>query len=141
MQAQQLEYMTQPCPPQSTYVLGVRVDRLSQQQALDRIELIIAGRRAAGNVILPCRASASSRLRQAISLSRPAVSRHPSRAQSSFASRQRDSPLSSLTRDAIHARLSADSICSCGARASTTPTLHHQLRRVQSQLRGMFSAL
>ena len=53
MPVQQLEYMTQPCPPQSTYVLGVRVDRLSQQQALDRIEQIITRRRAGGNVA-PC---------------------------------------------------------------------------------------
>src|SRR5215469_2357392 len=53
MPVQQLEYMTQPCPPRSTYVLGVRVDRLSQQQALDRIEQFITRRRAAGNVT-PC---------------------------------------------------------------------------------------
>lgn len=40
-------------PSASVYVLGVRVDRLSQQQALDRIEQIIARRRASGNS-LPC---------------------------------------------------------------------------------------
>src|SRR2546425_12612350 len=35
--------------PESVYVLGVRADRLSQQQALDRIEQSIAQRRASGN--------------------------------------------------------------------------------------------
>jgi N-acetylglucosaminyldiphosphoundecaprenol N-acetyl-beta-D-mannosaminyltransferase len=39
--------------PPSTYVLGVRVDRLSQQQALDSIERIVARRRDSGNQ-LPC---------------------------------------------------------------------------------------
>src|SRR5260370_2546308 len=53
MLVQQLESMTQPCPLESIYVLGVRVDRLSQQQALDRIEQIITQRRAGGNVA-PC---------------------------------------------------------------------------------------
>src|SRR5258708_13297508 len=53
MPVQQLESMTQPCPPESIYVLGVRVDRLSQQQALDRIEQNITQRRAGGNVA-PC---------------------------------------------------------------------------------------
>ena len=42
-------------PPQSpsapAYVLGVRVDRLSQQQALDRIEQMIALRRASKNAL------------------------------------------------------------------------------------------
>ena len=37
----------------SVYVLGVRVDQLTQQQALDRIEQMIARHRAGGNV-LPC---------------------------------------------------------------------------------------
>src|SRR5436309_5448241 len=37
----------------SVYVLGVRVDQLTQQQVLDRIEQIVARRRAGGN-ILPC---------------------------------------------------------------------------------------
>jgi len=40
-------------PSAPVYVLGVRVDRLSQQQALDRIEQIIARRRASDNS-LPC---------------------------------------------------------------------------------------
>src|SRR5258708_16204896 len=53
MPVQQLESMTQQCPPESIYVLGVRVDRLSQQQALDRIEQIITQRRHGGNVA-PC---------------------------------------------------------------------------------------
>jgi N-acetylglucosaminyldiphosphoundecaprenol N-acetyl-beta-D-mannosaminyltransferase len=54
MLVQQLESMLeQQCPPGSTYVLGVRVDQLSRQQALDRIEQIIAQRRASGNT-LPC---------------------------------------------------------------------------------------
>jgi len=42
--------MTQQCSPESIYVLGVRVDRISQKQALDRIEQIITRRRAGGNV-------------------------------------------------------------------------------------------
>src|SRR5260221_2033633 len=54
MPVQQLESMTQPCPPESIYELGVRMDRLSQQQALDRIEQIITQRRAGGNVA-PCK--------------------------------------------------------------------------------------
>ena len=33
-------------PPQSVYVLGVRVDRISQQQALDAMEQMIANHRA-----------------------------------------------------------------------------------------------
>src|SRR5947199_10662544 len=41
-------------PPQSSsasvYVLGVRVDRISQQEALDRVEQMIA-RRASGNTL------------------------------------------------------------------------------------------
>jgi N-acetylglucosaminyldiphosphoundecaprenol N-acetyl-beta-D-mannosaminyltransferase len=40
-------------PADSVFVLGVRVDRVSQQQALDRIEEIIARRQASGNT-LPC---------------------------------------------------------------------------------------
>jgi N-acetylglucosaminyldiphosphoundecaprenol N-acetyl-beta-D-mannosaminyltransferase len=39
--------------PSSVYVLGVRVDRISQQEALDRIEQMIARRRASENT-LPC---------------------------------------------------------------------------------------
>lgn len=46
--------MSEQSLPASTYVLGVRVDRLSQQEALDCIERIVALRRASGNV-LPCR--------------------------------------------------------------------------------------
>jgi len=53
MPVQQLENMSEQCPPESSFVLGVRVDRLSRQQALDRIEQIIAQRRASGNA-LPC---------------------------------------------------------------------------------------
>ncbi len=41
--------MPQQSPPASTYVLGVRVDRLSQRQALDHIEQMIAWRRASEN--------------------------------------------------------------------------------------------
>src|SRR5260370_18861297 len=47
----QLESAAQPRPPARVYVLGVRVDRLSQQQALDRIEQLIALRRAGGNAL------------------------------------------------------------------------------------------
>src|SRR5258708_22877038 len=46
--------MSEQSLPASTYVLGVRVDRLSQQEALDCIERMVALRRAGGNV-LPCR--------------------------------------------------------------------------------------
>jgi N-acetylglucosaminyldiphosphoundecaprenol N-acetyl-beta-D-mannosaminyltransferase len=53
MPVQQLESMIEQCPPESVYVLDVRVDRLSQKQALDRIEQIITRRRAAGDVA-PC---------------------------------------------------------------------------------------
>lgn len=49
----QLETMPQESSPESVYVLGVRVDRLSQEQALDKIEHLIASRRASGNT-LPC---------------------------------------------------------------------------------------
>ncbi len=47
----QLESMSLQTPPAPAYVLGVRVDRLSQQQALDRIEQLIALYRAAGNAL------------------------------------------------------------------------------------------
>src|SRR5260221_13346176 len=50
----QLESAPQQSLPAPAYVLGVRVDRLSQQQALDRIEQLIALRRAGGNA-LACR--------------------------------------------------------------------------------------
>jgi N-acetylglucosaminyldiphosphoundecaprenol N-acetyl-beta-D-mannosaminyltransferase len=49
----QLESMPQQSLPAPAYVLGVRVDRLSQQQTLDMIEQIIVSRRASGNT-LPC---------------------------------------------------------------------------------------
>ncbi|MDQ2904746.1 MAG: WecB/TagA/CpsF family glycosyltransferase [Ktedonobacteraceae bacterium] len=45
--------MPQPPLPASVQVLGVRVDRISQQQALDTIEEIIARRRASADQ-LPC---------------------------------------------------------------------------------------
>jgi N-acetylglucosaminyldiphosphoundecaprenol N-acetyl-beta-D-mannosaminyltransferase len=47
----QLENMPQQSPPAPTYVLGVRVDRLSQQQVLDMIEQMIALRRASDNAL------------------------------------------------------------------------------------------
>lgn len=50
----QLEKMSQQSPPAPAYVLGVRVDRLSQRQALDMIEQLIASRRTSDNA-LPCR--------------------------------------------------------------------------------------
>jgi N-acetylglucosaminyldiphosphoundecaprenol N-acetyl-beta-D-mannosaminyltransferase len=45
----QLESMLLQAP--LAYVLGVRVDRLSQQQALDRIEQMIALHRSGGNAL------------------------------------------------------------------------------------------
>ena len=45
--------MPQQSQPASAYVLGVRVDRVSQLQALDRIDQLIALFRASGNT-LPC---------------------------------------------------------------------------------------
>ena len=50
----QLESMPQQGPPASAYVLDVRVDLLTQQQALDIIEHMIALRRTSGNS-LTCR--------------------------------------------------------------------------------------
>jgi N-acetylglucosaminyldiphosphoundecaprenol N-acetyl-beta-D-mannosaminyltransferase len=50
----QLENTPQQSPPVPAYVLGVRVDRLSQRQALDMIEQLIALRRASDNA-LSCR--------------------------------------------------------------------------------------
>jgi N-acetylglucosaminyldiphosphoundecaprenol N-acetyl-beta-D-mannosaminyltransferase len=47
----QLESMLPQSPPEPAYILGVRVDRLSQQQALDMIERMIALRRASGNAL------------------------------------------------------------------------------------------
>src|SRR5690348_16312470 len=49
----QLEKMSQQSPSAPAYVLGVRVDRLSQRQALDMIEQLIASRRTSDNA-LPC---------------------------------------------------------------------------------------
>jgi N-acetylglucosaminyldiphosphoundecaprenol N-acetyl-beta-D-mannosaminyltransferase len=46
--------MPQQSLPAPAYVLGVRVDRVSQLQVLDRIEQMIALRRASGNE-LPCK--------------------------------------------------------------------------------------
>jgi len=54
MTLQQANAMTEHPSPQSVYVLGVRVDRLTQRQALDSIEQMIARRRASGNTI-PCK--------------------------------------------------------------------------------------
>jgi N-acetylglucosaminyldiphosphoundecaprenol N-acetyl-beta-D-mannosaminyltransferase len=48
-----LENMPQQSQPAPAYILGVRVDRLFQRQALDMIEQMIALRRASGNT-LPC---------------------------------------------------------------------------------------
>ncbi len=53
MSLQQLACMAQHSPPESVYILGVRVDRLSQQQALDSIEQVIARRHASDNQA-PC---------------------------------------------------------------------------------------
>src|SRR5256885_10952384 len=44
---------SQESMPKSVSILSVRVDRLSQRQALDRIGAMIAARRASGNQ-LPC---------------------------------------------------------------------------------------
>ena len=49
----QLDSMPQQSLPASVYVLGVRVDRVSQLQALDIIDHIIASRRSSGNTS-PC---------------------------------------------------------------------------------------
>src|SRR5437588_9565709 len=49
----QLDSMPQHSLPRSVYVLGVRVDRVSQLQALDIIDQLISLRRAKGNT-LPC---------------------------------------------------------------------------------------
>lgn len=49
----QLKSMSKQSPPASTSVLGVRVDRLSQQEALNCIEQMVASRRASDNT-LPC---------------------------------------------------------------------------------------
>jgi N-acetylglucosaminyldiphosphoundecaprenol N-acetyl-beta-D-mannosaminyltransferase len=49
----QLDSMPQQSQPASAYVLGVRVDRVSRQQALHLIDRMIALLRASGNT-LPC---------------------------------------------------------------------------------------
>jgi N-acetylglucosaminyldiphosphoundecaprenol N-acetyl-beta-D-mannosaminyltransferase len=49
----QLDSMPQQSQPAPAYVLGVRVDRVSQLQALDMIDQMIALLRASGNT-LPC---------------------------------------------------------------------------------------
>lgn len=49
----QLSMMAQQNAPESIYVLGVRVDRVSKDQALGRVMEIIARRRASGDQ-LPC---------------------------------------------------------------------------------------
>src|SRR5947209_7475685 len=49
----QLDSMPQQSLPASAYVLGVRVDRVTQLQVLDIIDQLIAVRRSSGNT-LPC---------------------------------------------------------------------------------------
>jgi N-acetylglucosaminyldiphosphoundecaprenol N-acetyl-beta-D-mannosaminyltransferase len=49
MSIEQVQTMPQSNAHESVYVLGVRVDRLTQQQALDAMEQIIAQRRARGD--------------------------------------------------------------------------------------------
>ena len=53
MSLPQVNTMPPQSSPVSVYVLGVRVDRISQQEALDRVEQMIAQRRASSNT-LPC---------------------------------------------------------------------------------------
>jgi N-acetylglucosaminyldiphosphoundecaprenol N-acetyl-beta-D-mannosaminyltransferase len=53
MSLQQVNTIPPQNSPESVYVLGVRVDRISQQKALDRVEQMIARRRGSGNT-LPC---------------------------------------------------------------------------------------
>ncbi len=53
MTLQQVDAASSERPYESVYVLGVRVDRVGQEQALDYIEQMIARRRASGNQ-LPC---------------------------------------------------------------------------------------
>ena len=53
MSLPQVNTMPPQSSPASVYILGVRVDRISQQEALDCVEQMIARRRASGN-ILPC---------------------------------------------------------------------------------------
>ena len=51
MSLQQVHTMSQSNLPEPTYVLGVRVDRVGQQQALDTIEQMIARRRKSNNQV------------------------------------------------------------------------------------------
>ncbi len=46
-----VDTIRQQSPPASAYILGVRVDRLSQEEALDHIERIIALQRASDNAL------------------------------------------------------------------------------------------
>ena len=89
----QLDSMPQHSLPRSVYVLGVRVDRVSQLQALDIIDQLIALRRASGNT-LPCQqvvtvntefvmaAQKNSEFRHAINSA--ALARHCDAAESAF---------------------------------------------------------
>src|SRR2546421_11190123 len=51
MSLPQVNTMPPQSSPASVYVLGVRVDRISQQEALDRVEQMIARRQANGNAL------------------------------------------------------------------------------------------
>ena len=53
MSLQPISAMSEQSSPEPVYILGVRVDRVGQQQALDAIEQMIARRRASENA-LPC---------------------------------------------------------------------------------------
>src|SRR5207247_10805876 len=53
MSLSQVDATSQQRSPEPVYMLGVRVDRLSQRAVLDRIEQVIARRRAS-NQTLPC---------------------------------------------------------------------------------------
>src|SRR5437879_268172 len=53
MSLSQVDAMSQQRSPEPVYVLGVRVDRFSQRQALDSIERMIVQRRTSNNT-LPC---------------------------------------------------------------------------------------
>ena len=50
----QLDSVPQQSAPTSAYILGVRVDRVSEAQALDMIDQHVASRKDSGN-LLPCR--------------------------------------------------------------------------------------
>src|SRR5438045_7113183 len=51
MSLPQVNTMPPQSSPAAVYVLGVRVDRSSQQEALDRVEQMIARRQASGNTL------------------------------------------------------------------------------------------